>query len=146
MVSVIRIPPGRLTAHPGVFVPGPSMPTMPPTFRPIGARTRQERGRENDKRRRQSKPYRNWYKLDVWLRRRADQLAREPLCARCLAGDLPRLTPATVANHNPPHRGDWEIFITGPLESLCKTCHDSDAQAEERAAERDASQAKGTRP
>jgi hypothetical protein len=25
-----------------------------------------------------------------------------------------------------PHGGDWNRFLTAPLQSLCKPCHDSD--------------------
>lgn len=67
-----------------------------------------------------------WYKTPLWKARRRHQLERAPLCEWC--GRLGRVTPATVANHNPPHRGDWTAFSTGPLESLCKACHDSEAQ------------------
>jgi 5-methylcytosine-specific restriction enzyme A len=38
---------------------------------------------------------------------------------------------ATVAHHLVPHRGDWQLFIAGDLQSLCKRCHDSEAQAED---------------
>jgi 5-methylcytosine-specific restriction protein A len=33
--------------------------------------------------------------------------------------------PATVADHITPHRGDWNAFLLGPLQSLCKSCHNS---------------------
>lgn len=33
-------------------------------------------------------------------------------------------TPATVAHHLVPHRGDETLFFTSPLQSLCKACHD----------------------
>lgn len=65
-----------------------------------------------------------WYGTAQWKRRRADQLAREPLCWMCLQKG--RATPATVADHDPPHKGDWLQFITGALRSLCKHHHDSD--------------------
>lgn len=57
------------------------------------------------------------------------QLAREPLCAKCLPKGYS--TEATVADHNPPHRGDLHAFWHGPLQSLCKLCHDRDKQREE---------------
>lgn len=40
---------------------------------------------------------------------------------------------ANTANHREPHRGDWNKFAFGPLESLCEHCHNSDVQREERA-------------
>ena len=69
------------------------------------------------------------YSTAAWQRLRADQLAAEPLCAFCLL--LDRITPATVADHVKPHRGDPDAFFTGKLQSLCKHCHDSTKQAEE---------------
>jgi 5-methylcytosine-specific restriction protein A len=107
------------------------MPTKP---RLLGGRPKVERERSYETRRRQAHPWRAWYSLPVWKRRRADQLAREPLCERCRARDV--TTAATVANHRVPHRGDWDLFIAGDLESLCGPCHNAEVQAEERAAAR----------
>jgi hypothetical protein len=64
----------------------------------------------------------DWYGLSSWRRRRAHQLQLEPLCAACeLEG---RVTPATIAHHNPPHNDDWNAFRLGPIESLCSACHE----------------------
>lgn len=110
------------------------MPTMPPTFRAPGARTKRDRDRDHDARRRKAKPWRRWYATAVWQRIRARQLTEEPYCERC----LPRgqAVPATVVNHKVPHEGNWDLFIRGPFESLCKTCHDSEVQSEEARARR----------
>jgi hypothetical protein len=40
----------------------------------------------------------------------------EPLCARCRG-------PASIADHEPAHSGDWNKFRLGPLQSLCADCH-----------------------
>lgn len=96
-------------------------------------RTKRERGRDHDQRRRDEKEWRGWYKLAVWRRIRAAQLQAEPLCRRCLARG--EVVSATVVNHIEPHRGDWDKFIAGPFESTCKPCHDGEVQREERAAE-----------
>lgn len=64
-----------------------------------------------------------------WQKRREDQLRKEPLCRYCQAEG--RVTPATVADHITPHRGDKELF-KGPLQSLCETCHSSVKQREEK--------------
>ncbi len=69
-----------------------------------------------------------WYKSRLWLARREAQIEAKPVCEWCER--LGRTTRATIANHNPPHRGDWAAFANGPLESLCKACHDSEAQRE----------------
>jgi 5-methylcytosine-specific restriction enzyme A len=68
-------------------------------------------------------PWDHWYGLGRWRRRQRAQLLRFPLCAMCL--DRGRVVPATIAHHVTPHRGDWNKFILGDLQSLCKPCHDS---------------------
>jgi 5-methylcytosine-specific restriction endonuclease McrA len=70
----------------------------------------------------QSRPWRQWYQLEVWRRRRRHQLKIEPLCAFCLQHGA--LTLATIADHIEPHGGSWNHFRLGPLQSLCKLCHD----------------------
>lgn len=61
------------------------------------------------------------YSTKRWRERRARQLAREPLCRFCAAQG--RITPATVADHITPHRGDVQAFWTNELQSLCQSCH-----------------------
>ena len=36
-----------------------------------------------------------------------------------------RLTPATCVDHVEPHRGDYNKFRLGKLQSLCAHCHSS---------------------
>ena len=69
----------------------------------------------------QSLPGRDWYSLQRWRERARHQLKIEPLCAACLKAN--RMTPATIADHHPPHRGDWNAFRFGPLQSLCACYH-----------------------
>jgi 5-methylcytosine-specific restriction enzyme A len=69
----------------------------------------------------QSLPWRSWYRLQRWRKRARHQLMVEPLCAQCLKAN--RVTAATIADHHPPHRGDWNAFRLGPLQSLCADCH-----------------------
>ena len=33
------------------------------------------------------------------------------------------MTPATIADHHHPHKGDYNKFVLGPLRSLCRDCH-----------------------
>jgi 5-methylcytosine-specific restriction endonuclease McrA len=66
-----------------------------------------------------------------WRRVAKYQLRDHPLCAFCLKRG--RVTPASVADHIEPHKGDQDLFWNGALQSLCKLCHDSaKAQQEKR--------------
>jgi len=71
-----------------------------------------------------------WYGTARWKKRRKYQLATEPRCKMCL--DIGRVTAASVADHVIPHKGDEALFWNGALQSLCKPCHDSSKQSEER--------------
>ncbi len=107
------------------------MPTSPPRLKRRGAKTQAEHKRDHDRRRRQTKPWRQWYQLPIWREIREQQLSAEPFCRRCMA-TAGRVEPATVVNHLEPHKGDWDRFTNGPFESLCKPCHDGPVQREER--------------
>ena len=85
---------------------------------------------DQDARRRRENPWRRWYSLKAWRKRRARQLRETPWCEGCKAQGMTR--PATIADHVIPHRGDWDLFIRGKLKSLCSTCHDAAKQREER--------------
>jgi hypothetical protein len=100
----------------------------------LGGRSKVQRGRDYDRQRRKAKPWRGWYGLVIWHAIRDEQLAKQPLCERCLARHVVRA--ATVVNHRQPHRGDWELFVAGPFESCCKPCHDGEVQREERGGSR----------
>jgi 5-methylcytosine-specific restriction protein A len=53
---------------------------------------------------------------------RAQALRDQPLCALCLRQG--RVSPATVADHIVPHRGDERLaFDATNLRSLCASCH-----------------------
>ena len=71
-----------------------------------------------------------WYSHARWRKKRGRQLQLDPLCAWCERRGL--VTAAEVAHHVEPHRGDRVKFWNGELVSLCKECHDSDAQRIER--------------
>ena len=49
-----------------------------------------------------------------------------PLCKFC--ADRGLVVRAAVVDHVEPHRGDWNKFVLGPLQSLCATCHNSTKQ------------------
>ena len=69
------------------------------------------------------RPWRSWYQLGIWRRRREAHLRIEPLCRFCLQSGL--VVPAEIADHIEHHRGDWNKFLTSELQSLCKRCHNS---------------------
>jgi 5-methylcytosine-specific restriction protein A len=70
------------------------------------------------------------YNTPLWRARRLYQLRQHPLCALCL--ERKDIVVAEVAHHIEPHRGDWERFVSIPLQSLCKPCHDGIVQSQER--------------
>lgn len=74
--------------------------------------------------------YHHLYNTTRWRARRKAQLDAEPLCRICKRQG--RATPARVADHIKPHRGDLTLFWCGDLQSLCKPCHDSTKAQEER--------------
>jgi len=88
-------------------------------------------------------PWDHWYGLGRWKKRRRAQLLREPLCKFCLARGV--VVPATVVDHVKRHRGNnWNEFITAPVQSLCKPCHDSTKRTiEQRGFSRDVDPATG---
>jgi 5-methylcytosine-specific restriction enzyme A len=67
--------------------------------------------------------WKHFYDSTFWLRRRKLQLRQYPLCKFCLARGV--LTPATIADHVEPHKGNWNLFVLGELQSLCASCHNS---------------------
>jgi hypothetical protein len=70
-----------------------------------------------------------FYNSGLWKKRRADQLAREPLCIECLKAG--RAEPARAVDHCIPHQGSWNSFRTGKLQSLCFQHHNSGKKREE---------------
>lgn len=78
----------------------------------------------NPTRSRAATQYRPLYRTAEWKRLRAVQLAKQPYC-QCLChkahGDN---VPATVADHNKPHKGSRALFFDPKnLKSLCHRCH-----------------------
>ena len=69
------------------------------------------------------------YNRGFWQRMRRQQLAQFPLCQWCEARG--EIVPASVVHHVEQHRGDINKFRLSDLVSLCKPCHDGDAQQRE---------------
>jgi 5-methylcytosine-specific restriction protein A len=101
------------------------MPIKPKTFR-----TQHDSGSSRERAGRFS----HLYKTYRWKKLRAHEIKVEPLCADCLSRGI--ITPATVRDHIEPHRGDLQKFWHGKRQSLCKQCHDSHKQAEEKSGKR----------
>ena len=57
------------------------------------------------------------------------QLKREPLCQPCKRAG--RIVPASVVHHLEPHKGDYDKFVNGALESTCADCHNGPIQSAE---------------
>lgn len=83
-----------------------------------------------------ARPWRKWYKLAAWERRRQALFADDPLCRMCKQRD--EVTIADTADHVVPHRGDPELFWHGELQPLCASCHSRLKQREEAGTERPA--------
>lgn len=77
-----------------------------------------ERKRLVQAKRRQQKPWVQWYRTKEWRRARAEFLERHPTCALCGA-------PADTVDHVRPHRGDKRLFWdSANWRAMCKACHD----------------------
>lgn len=77
--------------------------------------------------------WRRWYKTAEWRALRWSVLMDELFACR-LCGHI-GTGPDLVADHVIPHRGDRDLFFDrGNLQCLCKSCHDSAKQREERRA------------
>lgn len=79
---------------------------------------------------RRSEDPRDWYSLNRWRIRAKAQLREHPLCVRCL--EAGRVTRAAICDHIVPHKGDWNQFWLGALQSLCRSCHESGKKYEEQ--------------
>jgi 5-methylcytosine-specific restriction endonuclease McrA len=100
------------------------------TMRPKAGQERQrnERRSEHDA----SPPWRRWYKTSRWQKLRWTILLRDLfMCQKCER--IEANTSLLVADHKLPHRGSEGLFWDADnLQCLCKTCHDTIKQAEER--------------
>jgi len=66
------------------------------------------------------------YRQRRWTKRAKAWRQANPLCRICK--EQGRITLAQVTDHVVPHRGDLNVFWYGPLQSLCRRCHDSHKQ------------------
>lgn len=104
----------------------PVLPKVPP---PLGhASGELERDRHRDA----TQPWRAWYKTARWGRLSKAIKVRDLFtCQMC--GRLCTAKGEAVADHITPHRGDETLFWNAAnLQCLCKGCHDSAKQREDR--------------
>jgi len=72
---------------------------------------------------------RDWYGLGRWKTKQKFQMQTHPLCAFCLGKGL--VTKGVIADHVKAHRGDWNEFWMGKLQTLCRNCHESGKKFQE---------------
>lgn len=85
------------------------------------------RSRERDA----NQSWRRLYKTARWQKLRWSILVRDALTCK-ICSKLETDTSQLVCDHIEPHRGDEVLFWRGPFQTLCKPCHDSTKQREER--------------
>ncbi|ABA78223.1 AAA family ATPase [Rhodobacter sphaeroides] len=103
-------------------------------------------GRSRTKARLTFSPWRAWYNTARWRALRWEILTEAAFTCR-MCGRVEGNTSQLVADHKVPHRGDEALFWDrANLQCLCKSCHDSVKQSEERAQPQAASPAPMARP
>lgn len=105
----------------------PMVGKLPPIIRTqSGDETQRSRFRDA------TQPWRQWYKTARWQKLRWSILVRDLFtCQMCRKVEA--ITSLLVADHKTPHRGDERLFWDEQnLQCLCKSCHDSTKQSEER--------------
>jgi len=70
-----------------------------------------------------TRPWRHWYDLVRWKKRQQHQLRLQPCCVMCLDEGI--VTAAQAVDHIVPHKGDYQLFWFGRLQSLCFAHHNS---------------------
>jgi 5-methylcytosine-specific restriction protein A len=73
--------------------------------------------------------YGHLYDTARWKALRHARLTEQPLCERCLLQEI--IEPATVVHHKTPHRGNLDLFWSGPFENLCAPHHNGQGQRED---------------
>ncbi|MDJ1632688.1 HNH endonuclease [Rhizobium rhizogenes] len=113
--------------------------SIKPRLKALGSRiaapsTRQEAEAQRHRERDRTMPWRAWYKTARWQKLRMVVLVRDLFtCQMKGCGRIEADTSQLVADHKIPHRGDEVLFWDeNNLHCLCKTCHDSLKQKQER--------------
>lgn len=74
-------------------------------------------------------PWLHLYKTSRWRRLREAKLGQDPLCEWCLEQEI--VTEATEVHHVTPHKGEEDLFWSGPFVATCKSCHARRGQLED---------------
>ncbi|MBB3567235.1 HNH endonuclease [Rhizobium sp. BK491] len=113
--------------------------SIKPRLKALGSRIaapsdRQETEAERHRQRDRTQPWRAWYKTSRWQKLRMSVLVRDLFtCQMKGCGRIEADTSKLVADHKTPHHGDEVLFWDeNNLHCLCKTCHDSLKQKQER--------------
>lgn len=118
---------------------GVGMPSKLKTLKPqiatikplIGRATGDEKARHRE--RDTSQQWRQWYKTSRWQKLRWSILVRDNFtCQRCGRVDVSKN--GLHCDHTERHGGDEARFWSGPFQTLCAHCHNSNKQREERRA------------
>jgi 5-methylcytosine-specific restriction enzyme A len=73
-----------------------------------------------------------WYRSKQWQQLRSNQLREHPWCQCPHHKGVDKTAPATVVDHDDPHRGDRHKFLDrNNLRSLTKHCHDKFKRSQE---------------
>lgn len=115
----------------------PRLKSLPPLLRRESPRLKPvDVEQERDKRRYREQPWRKLYQTKEWYQLRWAVLVRDQFtCQICgtIEGDTSKL----VGDHIIPHEGDRALFFSERnVRCLCKTCHDTVKQREDKARSR----------
>lgn len=90
--------------------------------------------KSHDRHREARAPWRKWYRTARWSKLRLKIFERDLFqCQMPGCGHIEGNTAKLVCDHVTPHRGDYERFWDeSNLQTLCKPCHDSRKQRQER--------------
>lgn len=112
-------------------IPSTRLVAVPSRFGPAAWTNEADRSRH----RREVNPWRSWYSDPEWIALRKRVLIEEDFTCRMCGWKEVVDTSKLVGDHIVPHRGDRTLFLDREnVQCLCKRCHDSKKQRDERAA------------
>lgn len=108
----------------------PKVAMLAPRLKRYAPGDENERSRYRD----ETQAWRKWYKTARWQKLRMSVLVRDLFtCQMCRK--METNTSQLVGDHKIPHHGDEAMFWDdNNVQCVCKTCHDSEKQRQERRA------------